>query len=181
MLVSADVRAALESDEVAVRGALRQACAVGDIRERQPLGRLLQQIKDVADALDGAERGEAVGLVVIGHELRSSSRCWTDDRQILAAAQAVESNGRHRFAEWYTIPFNGMLGGMSAPPAPRAQHRVALITGGGTGLGRAAAHQLAADGLACVVTGRRPEPIERVVAECRDAAGVASPSPATSQ
>lgn len=44
---------------------------------------------------------------------------------------------------------------------PRA---VALVTGGGTGIGAAIALRLAADGYAVAVTGRRPGPIEEVAA-----------------
>jgi meso-butanediol dehydrogenase / (S,S)-butanediol dehydrogenase / diacetyl reductase len=43
--------------------------------------------------------------------------------------------------------------------------RVALVTGGGTGIGAAVARRLAADGYAVAVTGRRPEPIEEVARE----------------
>ncbi|HWM12024.1 MAG TPA: glucose 1-dehydrogenase [Solirubrobacteraceae bacterium] len=43
--------------------------------------------------------------------------------------------------------------------------RVALVTGGGTGIGRATALGLAASGAAVVVTGRRREPVEEVAAE----------------
>lgn len=43
--------------------------------------------------------------------------------------------------------------------------RGALITGGGTGIGAAAARALAADGLDVVITGRRREPLEAVAAE----------------
>ena len=42
---------------------------------------------------------------------------------------------------------------------------VALVTGGGTGIGAAIARRLAGDGYAVAVTGRRPTPIERVAAE----------------
>jgi len=43
--------------------------------------------------------------------------------------------------------------------------RVALVTGGGTGIGAAVARRLAADGYDVCVTGRRPEPIRDVAAE----------------
>lgn len=42
--------------------------------------------------------------------------------------------------------------------------RVALVTGGGTGIGRAAALALAADDWTVVVAGRRPEPLAEVAA-----------------
>ena len=40
--------------------------------------------------------------------------------------------------------------------------RIALITGGGSGIGAAAAHRLAQDGWQLVLTGRRPEPLEAI-------------------
>jgi NAD(P)-dependent dehydrogenase (short-subunit alcohol dehydrogenase family) len=49
--------------------------------------------------------------------------------------------------------------------------RVALITGGGTGIGRATALALAADGVAVVLAGRRPDPLEAVAAEVEAAGG----------
>jgi meso-butanediol dehydrogenase / (S,S)-butanediol dehydrogenase / diacetyl reductase len=44
-------------------------------------------------------------------------------------------------------------------------HKVALVTGGGTGIGAAIARRLAADGYDVAVTGRRSGPIEDVAAE----------------
>ena len=46
--------------------------------------------------------------------------------------------------------------------------QVILVTGGGTGLGRATAVELCALGATVVVTGRRAEPLEETVALCED-------------
>jgi NAD(P)-dependent dehydrogenase (short-subunit alcohol dehydrogenase family) len=43
--------------------------------------------------------------------------------------------------------------------------KVALVTGGGTGIGAAVARRLATEGYAVAVTGRRPGPVEEVAAE----------------
>jgi NAD(P)-dependent dehydrogenase (short-subunit alcohol dehydrogenase family) len=51
--------------------------------------------------------------------------------------------------------------------------RAALVTGGGTGIGRSAAEKLAADGVAVAVTGRRPEPLDEVAEQINAAGGTA--------
>jgi NAD(P)-dependent dehydrogenase (short-subunit alcohol dehydrogenase family) len=53
---------------------------------------------------------------------------------------------------------------------------VALVTGGGSGIGAAIARKLARDGFAVCVSGRRPEPLERVAGEIGGAAVAADTS-----
>ena len=52
--------------------------------------------------------------------------------------------------------------------------KVAIITGGGSGVGRAAALMMAAEGAKCVLVGRRMEPLTEVVAEIKAAGGEAT-------
>lgn len=51
--------------------------------------------------------------------------------------------------------------------------QVAVVTGGGTGIGEGIAKSYAAAGAGVVVAGRRPEPIERVAAEITESGGQA--------
>ena len=55
----------------------------------------------------------------------------------------------------------------------RLEGKVAIVSGGGTGIGAAAARLFAREGARVVVTGRRVEPLEEVAAEtgCRVVAG----------
>ena len=49
--------------------------------------------------------------------------------------------------------------------------KVAVVTGGGTGVGRAAALALAGEGFALVLSGRRPEPLKEVASEIGSTGG----------
>ena len=55
--------------------------------------------------------------------------------------------------------------------------RVALVTGGGSGMGRAMAQEFARLGASVVVAGRRPEPLEETVALIEAAGGAAAAQP----
>ncbi len=52
--------------------------------------------------------------------------------------------------------------------------QVILVTGGGTGIGRCIAHELASLGATAVLAGRREEPLQQVVAEIEEAGGRAA-------
>ncbi len=51
--------------------------------------------------------------------------------------------------------------------------QVALVTGGGTGIGRCISHELASLGATVIISARREEPLLRTAAEIREAGGVA--------
>ncbi len=60
----------------------------------------------------------------------------------------------------------------------RLRGKVAWVTGAGSGIGEAAALQLAEEGAAIVLTGRRREPLEDVAARIAAAGGMAEVQPA---
>ena len=60
----------------------------------------------------------------------------------------------------------------------RNKNKVAVITGGGTGIGAATAKELAGTGVSVVVVGRRPKPLEEVVSRITSEGGDAVAHPA---
>src|SRR3954451_16292482 len=55
-------------------------------------------------------------------------------------------------------------------PPPPADARLAVVSGGGTGIGRASAEALLADGCAVLLLGRRPDVLDRSVSQLRSGA-----------
>jgi len=68
------------------------------------------------------------------------------------------------------------IASVAPPVAGRHTGKVALVTGGGTGIGAATAARLAAEGARVVVTGRRSEPLEAVAGQISGRAIVADMS-----
>src|SRR5436190_19048116 len=60
---------------------------------------------------------------------------------------------------------------------PRFEGKVVWVTGGGSGIGEAAAWALAREGAGIVLTGRRQAPLEEVAGQIRAAGGTAHVQP----
>ncbi|SHG87773.1 glucose 1-dehydrogenase [Thermosyntropha lipolytica DSM 11003] len=60
----------------------------------------------------------------------------------------------------------------------RLKDKVAIITGGGTGIGRQAAIDMALEGAKVLVAGRRPEPLKETVSQIKEQGGEAIACPA---
>ncbi|HSB98033.1 MAG TPA: SDR family NAD(P)-dependent oxidoreductase, partial [Spongiibacteraceae bacterium] len=59
----------------------------------------------------------------------------------------------------------------------RLKDKVAIVTGAGTGIGAATAERFAQEGAIVVLCGRRPEPLQAVVAAIQAAGGRAEAAP----
>src|SRR5712692_2447357 len=59
----------------------------------------------------------------------------------------------------------------------RFDGKIVWVTGGGSGIGEAAALALAGEGAAIVLTGRRPDPLEEVAGRIRNSGGTAHVQP----
>jgi NADP-dependent 3-hydroxy acid dehydrogenase YdfG len=66
---------------------------------------------------------------------------------------------------------------MSKGDVMEAKRKVAVITGGGTGIGAATARELARSGMQVVIVGRRPGPLEEVASQVESEGGVAVAHP----
>src|SRR4051794_19537189 len=100
--------------------------------------------------------------------VRTSARgasSWTAGSSLLPKARTRPGTAGDK-QNHPLVRFSTKVGtGGALPPPPRSHApagRVALVSGGGTGIGRATALELAGSGARVVLCGRRAEPLERV-------------------
>src|SRR4051812_21040897 len=79
------------------------------------------------------------------------------------AERASDSDSASAAPPWVASPFRSDL--FTRTAAGQVPGHVAIVTGGGTGIGRAIALSLAGCGARLAICGRRPDPLHAVAAE----------------
>src|SRR3954447_14480296 len=127
----------------------------------------------VIDARSTLERRHVLASATV-----SSGGLSTTIRMWLIAGQGRRSDSRRCTVDTQIRPLvvlSTMVGSEVTYRSPLRSDanagRVALVTGGGTGIGRATALELAGSGASVVVCGRREEPLERTHADVEAAGG----------
>lgn len=91
----------------------------------------------------------------------ASPAASSDSGASSASGASATAAGSGAPSPWIESPFRADL----FASAPAAARHVAIVTGGGTGIGRAIVRSLAACGARLAICGRRPDPLREVAAE----------------